>query len=223
MTEMTPERWRFTSAYVREVFGRQDAHLAGLMAEAVAAALPDIAVSAEVGRLLEILTATTRGRLAIEAGTLGGYSAIWIARGLSPSGRLITIEREPAHAAFARAQLERAGVADRVEVRVGLAIAELKRLGRELDPESVDVVFLDAVKQEYQEYFQLTRPLLARGGLLLADNVLGSGSWWIDDLDHADRRAVDRFNRALAADPAFDAVILPLGNGVLLARKRRPT
>ena len=82
--DMTPERWRYTGAYSREVFGAQDAHLAGLMEAAVGRGLPDIAVSADVGRLLMILTSMTRGRLALEVGTLGGYSAIWIARGLSP-------------------------------------------------------------------------------------------------------------------------------------------
>lgn len=74
--DMPPDRWKSTNIYAREVFGRQDAHLAGLMAEAVSRGLPDIAVSAEVGRLLMILAGTTPGRLAIEVGTLGGYSGI---------------------------------------------------------------------------------------------------------------------------------------------------
>ena len=84
--DMTPDRWRYLGAYSREVFGREDDHLAGLMTEGVAAGLPDIAVSADVGRLLMILTSMTRAGLAIEVGTLGGYSGIWIARGLWPGG-----------------------------------------------------------------------------------------------------------------------------------------
>ncbi len=220
MMDMSPRRWRLTCEYTREVFGGQDEHLARLMAEAIAAGLPDIAVSAEVGRLLMMLTAATRGALAVEAGTLAGYSAIWIARGLAPGGRLVTIEREPAHAAFARSQLRRAGVSDRVELRVGEALDELRRLGRELAPGSADVVFLDADKKEYPRYFELVRPLIAPGGFLLADNAFGSGSWWIDDVDHPDRRAMDRFNRAVAADPDYDSVIVPLGNGVLVARRK---
>jgi len=81
--DMTADRWRYMADYSREVFGRQDPHLAGLMTEAIRAGLPDIAVRPEVGRLLKMLASTTRGRLAIEVGTLGGYSGIWITRGLS--------------------------------------------------------------------------------------------------------------------------------------------
>jgi predicted O-methyltransferase YrrM len=205
--------------YSREVFGQQDGHLAGLMAEATAAGLPDIAVSADVGRLLMILTAMTRARLALEVGTLAGYSGIWIARGLAEGGRLITVEREPAHAAFARAQFERAGVSDRVELRVGAALEVLPRLAGELGPGSVDVVFLDADKAEYADYWALIRPLVAVGGVVLADNVLGTGSEWIDQQDRPQPRAVDRFNRLVAGDDAFEAVVAPLRQGVLIARR----
>jgi predicted O-methyltransferase YrrM len=217
--EMTDERWRYTNEYSREVFGQQDGHLAGLMAEATAAGLPDIAVSADVGRLLMILTAMTRARLALEVGTLAGYSGIWIARGLAEGGRLITVEREPAHAAFARAQFERAGVSDRVELRVGAALEVLPRLAGELGPGSVDVVFLDADKAEYADYWALIRPLVAVGGVVLADNVLGTGSEWIDQQDRPQPRAVDRFNRLVAGDDAFEAVVAPLRQGVLIARR----
>ncbi|MHC4415022.1 MAG: O-methyltransferase [Planctomycetota bacterium] len=218
--EMTPGRWRYTNDYSREVFGRQDAHLAGLMKEAVARGLPDIAVSADVGRLLMILTAMTRGRLAIEVGTLGGYSAIWIARGLSKGGRLITIERELLCADFAQAQLGRAGVTDRVKLVRGAALDVLPRLAGELEPGSVDVVFLDAVKSEYPDYWQVVRPLIATGGLILADNVLGAGTWWIDDASDPSREAADRFNRLVAGDPDFEAVAVPIRQGILIGRRK---
>jgi len=175
--EMTGERWRYTSAYLRETFGRQDEQLEGLMDRAVERGLPDIAVSADVGRLLMILTSMTRGRLAVELGTLAGYSAIWIARGLREGGRLITVEPNEAHADFAEEELAKAGVGDRVEVRRGFGIETLEALAAELEPESVDVLFLDAVKTEYPAYFRIARPLVARGGLVIADNVLGSGRW----------------------------------------------
>ena len=216
---MTDDRGNYTNEYSREVFGKQDGHLAGLMAEARAAGLPDIAVSADVGRLLMMLTSMTRGRLAVEVGTLGGYSGIWIARGLAEGGRLITIEREPHHAAFAQKQFERANVADRVEVRVGAALEILARLADELGPGSVDVVFIDAEKTEYCEYWEKVRPLVAVGGVVLADNVLGTGSEWIDQQDRPEPRAVDRFNRLVAGDDAFEAVAVPLRQGVLLARR----
>jgi caffeoyl-CoA O-methyltransferase len=223
--EMTPQRWEATSRYLQEVFGRPDAQLATLMERAVAAGIPDIAVSAEVGRLLTILTqlaAAGGAKVAVEVGTLAGYSGIWIARGLAPGGKLITLELEARHAEFARAEFERAGVAERVQIRMGAALDVLPGLVRELGPASVDVVFLDAVKTEYSSYAELLKPALRPGGLLLADNVLGSGSWWVDippgqseDLD-----AIRGFNRRIASDLDFEAAAVPLRQGVMIARKR---
>ena len=215
MPEMTPERWKKTEAYSHEVFGTQDDHLAGLMERAVAAGLPDISVGADVGRLLMILTSLTPGRIAVEVGTLAGYSAIWIARGLAPGGRLVTIEYDPRHAEFARAEIERAGVADRVEVREGAGIEVLGELTRELSPGSVDLLFLDAIKSEYVDYFRLARDLIAPGGLVLADNVYGTGAGWIDE-----GHGTDAFNRMIAADPDFEAVAVPFRQGVLIARRK---
>jgi caffeoyl-CoA O-methyltransferase len=212
--KMTPERWDFLDDYSRELFGSEDDHLSGLMHEAVASGLPDIAVTADVGRLLRILTSLTRGLLAVEVGTLAGYSGIWIARGLRPDGKLITIELEPKHAAFARDQFARAGVGDRVEIRLGAGIEVLTDLAAELEPGSVDVLFIDAVKTEYSEYFMAARPLVAVGGLVLADNVLGTGEGWVDQ-----GYGTDPFNRMIAADPDFEAVAVPLRQGVMIARR----
>ena len=211
---MTPERWRYLGRYSRELFGSQDDHLATMMDEAVAAGLPDISVTADVGRLLMILTLLTPGRLAIEVGTLAGYSGIWIARGLSDTGRLITIEFEPKHAEFARSQFDHAGVGSAVEVRVGAGIEVLSGLRDELAPGTVDVLFLDAVKTEYSDYFKLARPLIAPGGLVLADNVYATGAGWVDE-----GHGTDEFNRLVASDPDFEAVAVPLRQGILIARR----
>ncbi len=222
---MTPARWENTCAYLRDVFGNEDEQFRTLMARAVAAGLPDIAISAEVGRLLQLLTSMCNGgrgaAVAIELGTLAGYSGIWIARGLASGGRLITVEPEPKHADFAAREFVRAGAAGSVEIRRATALEALPALAHELGPASVDLAFLDAIKTEYSEYFQLLKPLLKPGGLLLADNALGSGSWWIDDPpgSKAERDAVDRFNRMVAADPAFTAACVPARQGVLIARR----
>lgn len=213
--EMTPERWRYTENYSNEVFGRQDEHLAGLMDRAREAGLPDIAVSADVGRLLTILTKMTPGKRALELGTLAGYSAIWIARGLADDGRLTSVEFEPKHAEFARAEIATAGLADRVEVKVGAALDLLPDLAAEWGPQSVDIAFVDAVKSEYVDYFRLVAPLITPGGLLVADNVYGTGAGWIDE-----GHGTDAFNRLIAADPDFEAVALPIRQGVVVARKR---
>jgi caffeoyl-CoA O-methyltransferase len=214
MARMTPETWDFINDYSRDVFGEQDEHLAGLMDEAVAAGLPSISVGPDVGRLLMILTSMTRGRVAVEVGTLGGYSGIWIARGLDPNGRLITIEPDPAHADFAAAQFAKAGLGARVDLRRGTGIEVLTGLESELGPESVDVVFLDAIKREYPDYYRLAKPLIPVGGLIIADNVYGTGSGWIDQ-----GHGTDEFNRLIAADPDFEAAAFPFREGVLVGMR----
>jgi predicted O-methyltransferase YrrM len=156
----------------------------------------------------------TRGRLAIEVGTLGGYSGIWITRGLKPGGRLITIENDPTHADFAERQFDEAGLAERVEIRRGAGLDVLPQLVDELDPGSVDVLFLDAVKSEYTEYFRVARSLVPVDGLVIADNVYGTSAGWIDE-----GHGTDEFNRHIADDPDFEAVAIPIREGVLIGRR----
>lgn len=231
--EMTPRRWAYTSAYISGLFGDQDGLLRWVREEALTRGLPDIALPAESGRLLKLMTelagqhAVARGRtpLVIEVGTLAGYSALWIVRGLAAvgGGRLITIERDPAHAAAARETFARAGLQSLVELREGGAIGVLTALGAELGPGAADLVFLDADKREYPDYWELVRPLLAVGGVLVADNALGSSDWWIDEplgVNEA-RDAADRFNRLIASDGEFESVIVPLRHGLVLARRKR--
>ena len=211
---MTPETWNYLGDYADDVFGRYDDHLAGLMGRAVEAGLPPIAVSADVGRLLKILASMTEGRLAVELGTLGGYSGIWIARGLASEGRLITVEYEDRHADFAQEEFERAGVANKVTLKRGAALDVLPDLAAEVGPSSVDFAFIDATKSEYVDYFHILKPLMKRGSLLVADNVYATGAGWIDQ-----GHGTDDFNRLVAADPDFDAVATPMREGVLIARR----
>lgn len=237
--EMTPQAWAATSAYLSEVFGalRKDetagTAISELPARAAAAGLPSIAVSPDVGRLLEVLALTAthgadaKGRI-IEVGTLGGYSALWMARGLPPRGRLTTVELEPGHAAFARGRFAAAGVQDRLEVIEGAALSVLPGLAARLGPASVDMIFLDAVKHEYADYLRLLRPTLRVGGLLVADNALGAGDWGMADNParlpqeaRRSREAVDRFNRAMAADEDFRTACVPIREGVLIAARVR--
>jgi len=212
---MTPERWEFTERYSTEVFGSEDEHLEGLMERAVDAGLPPIAVSADVGHLLKILVSLTDGHRALELGTLAGYSAIWIARGLHSDGRLTTIEYEPRHADFARREIAAAGESGRVDVVEGAALAVVPQLAEEWGPESVDFVFIDAVKTEYVDYFLQVKPLVKRGGLFVADNVYGTSAGWIDG-----GHGTDAFNRLIADDDDFESVAIPLRQGLLVARKR---
>ncbi len=211
---MTPERWSYIGDYAEDVFGQYDTQLSGLMHRAVEAGLPPIAVSADVGRLLKILASMTEGKQALELGTLAGYSGIWITRGLAPDGRLITIEQNDRHAEFAQREFETAGVGDRVEIVRGAALDVLPGVAERLGPVSVDFTFIDARKSEYVEYFHLVKPLIKPGGLLVADNVYGTGAGWIDQ-----GHGTDEFNRLIAADPDFDAIATPMREGVLIARR----
>lgn len=211
---MTPERWDFLTSYANEIFADTDPRLATLMDRAADAGLPRIAITPDVGRLLNILVASTPGRLALELGTLGGYSGIWIGRGLADDGRLVTIEYDDRHAEFAEAEFAAAGLADKVEVVRGAALDVLPELARRYGPETVDFVFLDAVKSEYVDYFHAVKPLMATGGLLVADNVYGTGLGWIDE-----GHGTDGFNRVVASDPEFTATITPMREGLLIARK----
>ncbi len=212
---MTHERWQFLLNYPSNVFGESDEQLDTLMDRAVEAGLPSIAISSGAGQLLKLLASMTQGRLALEVGTLGGFSGIWIARGLPGEGRLVTIEYSDLHADFAQEEFENAGLADRVDIVRGAALDILPALVEELGPDSVDFVFIDAVKSEYTDYFDVVKPLVAPGGLVVADNVYGTGQGWIDE-----GFGTDDFNRHVAADNAFDATTLPVGGGLLVARKR---
>lgn len=218
--DMTPERWNATTEYLSAVFGDPDEQTRTLMQRAVAAGLPDIAVDASVGRLLTLLAKTISAKTIVEVGTLAGYSGIWLARGLSEGGRLYTIEYETKHANFARAEFTTAGLADRAEVIEGAGLDVLPTLAERLGPGSVDVLFLDAVKTEYPDYLEAALPMLRPGALLLADNALGGGGWWIDEpagtSDSLD--AVNALNKQIARDPRFDAACVPIREGVLIAR-----
>jgi predicted O-methyltransferase YrrM len=211
---MTPERWDFLTTYASDLFGDTDLQLSSLMDRAADAGLPRIAVSPDVGRLLNILVSLTPGRLALELGTLAGYSGIWIARGLADTGRLVTVESDDHHADFAEAEFATAGLSSKVEVVRGAALDVLPDLAERLGPWSVDFVFLDAVKSEYVDYFHAVRALLARGGLLVADNVYGTGQGWIDE-----GHGTDAFNREVASDPDFTTTITPMREGLLIARR----
>lgn len=211
---MTPERWNYIGEYADEVFGQYDDHLARLMDRATDAGLPHIAVSAGVGRLLKILASLTEGKVAVELGTLAGYSGIWIARGLADDGKLYTVEYADSHADFAEAEFETAGVGEKVEVMRGRALDVLPDLRERLGTSSVDFAFIDAVKSEYVAYFELLKPMMKPGSLLVADNVYATGAGWIDQ-----GHGTDDFNRVVADDPDFEAVATPMREGILIARR----
>lgn len=209
-----PELTEALVEYVQERYAREDAVLTDLRAALVQQGMPMIHVSPATGRVLQVLVAAAGGRRVLEVGTLGGYSAIWMARGLSPGGHLTTVELEPERAELARSFLAEAGVADAVEVIVGDARTVLPTLGPD---GAFDVVFLDADKEGYTGYAREADRLLRPGGLLLADNAFWSGRVLEAPTDDA-TRGIQAFNDALAGG-RYPATILPVGDGLAIAVK----
>jgi caffeoyl-CoA O-methyltransferase len=217
---MTSDRWYATNDYARDVFGSEPEHIRSIREAAEVAQLPSIAVTPELGHLLALLMKTTGGERALEIGTLGGYSTLWLLEGMQPSGTIVTVEYEDRHADFCDEHFARLGVDDRISVRRGTALDLLPPIVADLGPASLDLVFIDADKPSYPAYYEMTRDLVKPGGLLLVDNIFGTGSSWIDDLSHPNSDAADRMNRTAASDPDFDAAGLFVRSGLLIARRR---
>lgn len=193
--------------YIDGLFAPEDEVLASALAASKAAGLPEIQVSAGQGKFLYLLATLVGARRILELGTLGGYSTIWLARALTPDGRLTTLEFEPRHAAVATANLARAGLTQRTEVVVGAALDTLPGVIDRADA-PFDLVFLDADKVNYPNYFPHIMRGVRQGALILADNVIRRGSVLKPAADDASARATAAFNAMLAADERLEAVIL---------------
>lgn len=160
--------------YLTSLFAAPDAALEAALAASTAAGLPEIQVSPPMGKLLHMLARLQNARAILEIGTLGGYSAIWLARALAPGGCLITLEADPKHAKVARANIESAGLAAVVEVHLGRALETLPRLAAE-GRGPFDLVFIDADKQSNPDYFTWAVKLTRPGSLIIVDNVVRKG------------------------------------------------
>src|SRR6516164_988886 len=169
MTEKpTPQE---VDAFLDSTVVGDDPALTAALQASDAAGLPQIAVSAQQGKFLCLLAGAIQARRILEIGTLGGFSAIWLARGAGPDGRVVTLEYEPGHAEVARANLQRAGVADRVEVIVGAALDTLPTLS----DGPFDLVFIDADKENYAAYLDWAVRLARPGSVIVVDNVIRDG------------------------------------------------
>jgi caffeoyl-CoA O-methyltransferase len=203
----TRELLRDVDAYIGDLFAPGDETLEAALSESRRAGLPEINVSPSEGRLLRLLAEISGSRRILEIGTLGGYSAIHLARALPEGGTLISLELDERHAEVARANVERAGLSEKVEVRVGDArrlLAEMAGSGAE----PFDLVFIDADKGSYPEYLEWAMRLSRPGSLILADNVIRGGSV-LDPRDDS-ARATREFNERLASHPRLSAAVVPL-------------
>jgi caffeoyl-CoA O-methyltransferase len=174
-------------------------------------------ISPEQGTLLRLLVAAIGARRAVEVGTFTGYSAICIARGLAPGGRLLCCDVSAEWTAVARRYWEKAGLADRIDLRLGPAAETLRALPA--DP-AFDFAFIDADKAGYPVYYEEALRRLRPGGLIAVDNVLWSGDVVRPSKRDKDTRAIRRFNDLVAADERVDSVMTPIADGITLVRKR---
>ncbi len=204
MTNPLQKKWTEVDDYIASLFAPPDPALDGALAASDAAGLPAINVSANQGKLLMLFAKMLNARNILEIGTLGGYSTIWMARGLAEGGRLITLEYEAKHAEVAMANLVRAGLSDRVEIRVGRAGDTLPKLVEE-GRGPFDLIFIDADKEGYTEYLQWSLKLSRRGTVIVADNVVRNGNVTDSASTDAMVQGIRRFNQALASEKRVSA------------------
>lgn len=193
--------------YIETLFVKEDDALTRAVEEMRVAGLPEISVSPVLGKYLYMLAKLVRARRILEIGTLGGYSAIWFGRALPEDGHMITLEIDPLHAKVARRNLARAKLFGTVEVREGPGVELLQKL-IDASEAPFDLIFIDADKETYPDYFELSLRLSHPGTLIVADNMIRQG----DVIDHVapDARVggVKRLAEALAHHPSVEATIV---------------
>jgi predicted O-methyltransferase YrrM len=192
---MSSALWQQVDSYITDTLVQPDAALVAALEASDAAGLPQISVSPAHGKLLWLLARLVGAKRILEIGTLGGYSTIWLARGLAAGGRLITLEALEKHAAVARKNLERAGLSKVVEIRVGQALATLP-----LVEGPFDLTFIDADKQNNAEYFGWALKLSRPGSLIVVDNVVRAGAVVDARSRDAAVQGVRRLNQLIAAE-----------------------
>lgn len=217
MTEKPPyktqdDKWIAIDDYIAENFLDDDPVLDATLAASEAAGLPEIQVAPLQGKLLMMLAASLGARNILEVGTLGGYSTIWLARGLADGGRVVTLELDPGHAEVARKNFENAGLADRIEVRVGAALDTLAVLHAE-GAGPFDLIFIDADKPSTPDYFDWAVKLARKGTLIVVDNVVREGAILAAQSENKHVKGLRDFYSRAAADPRVTATaIQTVGN-----------
>lgn len=204
---MSEDLWSAVDAYIGDKLITRDAALDGALAANKAAGFPAIDVSPPHGKMFHLFARMIGARRILEIGTLGGYSTIWFARALPPGGVVVTLEAEPRHAEVARQNFERAGLAERIDLRVGPALETLPLIEAE-GGAPFDLVFIDADKPNNANYLAWALKLTRTGGLIIGDNVVWRGA--VIDTDDADGfgEGARRFFDRLAAEPRLSATAI---------------
>ncbi len=201
---MSDPRWTSVDEYLAGLLAPQDEALAAAREANAKAGLPPIDVSPLLGKMLHLLARAIGARQILEIGTLGGYSTIWLARALPAGGCVVTLEVDPAHAAVARANFERAGLTPMIDLRLGDAAATMPRLAA-VGRGPFDLIFIDADKPGYPKYLEWSLRLSRPGTLIIADNAVCDGA--VADPTSGDPkvRGMREFLQQLAADPRLSA------------------
>lgn len=199
---------------------REPPLLAELRAETQRMPEASMQIAPEQGQFMAFLAELVGTRRAIEIGTFTGYSSLWIALTLPPDGRLIACDISEDYTTVARRYWARAGVADRIELRLGPAIATLDRLVAEDGPGRFDFAFIDADKENYEAYYERCLSLLRPGGLVAVDNMLWNGAVADPERTDAETEAIRALAAHVRTDERVIASLVPIGDGLLLARKR---
>lgn len=208
------------TSYLREVGVREPAILARLREETAALPQHNMQIAPEQGAFMALLVELMGARRCIELGTFTGYSSLAVALALPPDGRIVCCDVSETWTAIARRYWAEAGVADRVELHLGRALASLDALLARGAAGTFDFAFVDAAKDEYPAYAERLLELVRPGGLILFDNVFRGGAVVDPAVDDADVRGIRELNRRLAADERVTVSMIPLADGLTLARKR---
>ncbi len=198
------ELWTAVDHYVTDLIVRPDPALNAALEDSNAAGLPSINVSPAQGKLLHLIARMISAQNILEVGTLGGYSAIWMARALPSNGKLITLEINPKHAETASKNLGRAGVAGLVEIRIGRGLDTMEQLAKENRP-PFDLTFIDADKPSNADYFAWALKFSRKGSVIIVDNVIRNGAVIDSNSLDASVQGVRRFNEMLAAEKRVNA------------------
>jgi predicted O-methyltransferase YrrM len=201
--DMNQQQWTAVDQYISQMLVKQDDALEAALADSKAAGLPEIHVTPNLGKLLMLLAQISGAKRILEIGTLGGFSTIWLARGLLPGGSLTTLEAVEKHAHVARSNIARAGLSDVVEIIIGRALDTLPRLTGPFD-----LIFIDADKVNTPQYLEWSIKLSRPGTLIIADNVVRDGKVIDATLDDPSVKGIRRFYEMLQSDSRITATAI---------------
>ena len=207
-------------AYIRSVGVREDADLAALREETANHPLAAMQISPEQGHLMALLVRILGARKSLEIGVFTGYSSMVVAKAIAPHGKVVALDVSDEFTLIARRHWAKAGVADRIDLRLGPAADSLKAMVATGESSTFDFAFIDADKASYDKYYEYALQLVRRGGLIAIDNVLWGGKV-IDATDQtADTIAIRAINQKIHGDPRVDATLIPISDGLTLALRR---